>query len=833
MMVREMLNGSAGRMKNCVRGIVVAALMVTASAGCDSKGGAHPDSGVDADTSDASSDAGTDGSTTSCGGGTTIAVIDPPYVWNGGAFPTSFFGSGLGGTASMTVSQGAGAKVALLGVAAMGSGRVDAKVPGGLTPGVYDVNVVDGQGCSVTFGGALTVVGDVTVSVCGIDRAVGDDALDTPVTIASTATGQAGGATCDGRVVKFSSAPRAFLLVGSTLEPLENVGFDSSGSVGATVPPNLTVGGPYDLVVQNPDGSIGRLSSAFEVVANPAPDPTSVAPQIFPSNYAQSLTISGSNFRAPVTVALYGSNGVPVNVPSPVVASPNEIQIAAFDVGTLGLTTGAYLVRVTNTDDGSFGEYSAISILTSMLSPGAWTDNTSAALPVAVMRHGVAAGQTSLAARYVYVVGGDTGGVSPTRQTATRIGELDQLGQVVRWSTGRYGLPAARTELQLISIPAASGRGGYLYAVGGVTAMGLSSAVTRAKILLPEDAPVVTQSSVELGGALPSGSWFYRVSAVMGPSDATNPSGETLASTEVVVHAVTNSKVVLAWQAVSGAASYRVYRSSTGNGVSNTEVLLADAVPTTTYVDEGGATVSSESPLRRGEHGVWVPVASLNEGRRSLGLAVAHNSTGAAFLYAVGGDKAASGLPAALDVLSSYEYAALSNDGGTLGAWTFGAAAFSTARTRLQCPVGEHATSSSVAAGTAYVYVVGGWNGTAVVESYQPGTVQADGSLTWGSAVAATGLLSGGASIVATNQLFAFGGTNALGTPQVVARQAAYTTPPTFGSFSTIATAAADTSSTQSVASFAGLAHTTSRFHLLGGSVDGTNALDRVWTNTY
>jgi hypothetical protein len=68
----------------------------------------------------------------------------------------------------------------------------------GTAPGVYDVTVVDQNGCTATLAAALTVTADLTVSVCAIDPAFGYDMVDTDVTITATADGTAGGAACGG-----------------------------------------------------------------------------------------------------------------------------------------------------------------------------------------------------------------------------------------------------------------------------------------------------------------------------------------------------------------------------------------------------------------------------------------------------------------------------------------------------------------------------------------------------------------------------------------------------------------------------------------------------------
>jgi hypothetical protein len=426
------------------------------------------------------------------------------------------------------------------------------------------------------------------------------------------------------------------------------------------------------------------------------------------------------------------------------------------------------------------------------------------------------------------------------RSDATQIASVDKYGNVGAWFVGHNKLAAARTRLQLIEVPSPTGAGGYLYAVGGEAASGAVATVSRAKILLPSEAPAVTKTTVSLGGTLTRGTWYYRVSAVLDGTDADNPMGETLTSEEVTAHAVDGSKVILEWSAVPKAASYRVYRTAAVDGTSKDEVLLADALTATTFTDDGTAMAGSARPLAQGELGVWVDVAALNLPRRSFGLAMAHDPTGNAYLYVIGGDKGAAAAPAVADLYDSYEYAALSADGATLSAWTLDPTnKLAKPRSGLQAPVGEHATSPSVGATAAYVYAIGGLvpnagaTALALAGDYEAATVAADGSLTWAAGNASVKIEAGLSSIIASDQMFALGGENLAGAPQSVAASVPYATPPAFANnFSDDPGANLDTSGA-AIASLAGLVFESAHFYLLGGTVDGTTALARVWSDVF
>ena len=772
--------------------------------------------------------------------GITISAVDPGAVYNGVDFPTSVYGTGMGAVQKIQISMAGGAAIDLTNVTAVDQNRADTVVPMGTPPGTYDVTVVDANGCTATLAGALQVVADITVSICGIDPGFGYTGVDTDVVITATADGKEGSATCGGKSALFTSTPRAWLDVGGTLHSLRNVAFVSGGSLTATVPKGLDVGGPYDVIVQNPDGSVGLLPAAFKVVDMPVPVVTAIDPPVVPSNAVTTLKLTGANFRDPVKVQVYSQSVMLTEVASPTLVSANEVDVA-IDPTALGLGVGAYVVRVTDTDQGTYGDFTALAIISSSTNLSEWTDQKTTTLPMPTMRHGAAAGQVSTAAHYLYVIGGDSGGATPTPYDVTQVATLDKYGNIGGWFVASNKLPAARTMLAVIAVPAANGAGGWLYAAGGYDGTATVATVSRAEILLPSDAPAITTSTVSLGGTLTRGTWYYRVSAVLDATDPGNPNGETLPSEEVTAHAVDGSKVTLSWSAVPHAATYRVYRTAMVNGTSKDEVVLADALTDTTFVDDGSLTAGTARPLRQGEHGVWVDVGALNKPRRSFGLALAHDPNGAAYLYAVGGDKGTgyANAVADADIYNTYEHTPLTDDGRTLVGWTEDATNTFIARTRLAAPVGESATSPAVGANTAYVYAIGGLGtGGTLQDNYQSAQVTVGGTLATWSAVSApaqtsTSILQGLSSLIASNQLFAIGGEGATGAVVKNATSNIYTTPPLFGNLNADPHLETDTTLSESVAALAGLVFSSAHLYLLGGTTDGTAALPRVWSLVY
>jgi hypothetical protein len=567
------------------------------------------------------------------------------------------------------------------------------------------------------------------------------------------------------------------------------------------------------------------------VVDRPVPTVTSIEPPVVAQNTTTVVKLIGKSFRAPVKVELYSQSVAAVAVPTPTVVSDTEIDIS-INATALALPVGAYVIRVTDTDQGSWGDFTALGIIQSSTNLSPWADQSDTPLPLPTMRHGAAAAQVSTAAHYLYLVGGDNGGATPTVSASTQVATLDKYGNIGGWFMGHNTLPSARTMLGLIAVPSSTGQGGYLYAIGGYDGLAAAATVSRAKVLLPSEAPVITRSSVTLGGQLVRGTWYYRVAAVLDGSDGSNPNGETLPSEEVTAHAVDGAKVVLEWAAVPKAATYRVYRTAAVNGSSKDEVLLANGVTELRFVDDGTATPQTARPLRQGEHGVWVAVSTLSHPRRSLGVALATDPTGAAFLYALGGDDGAgygNALPNGTTVYDTYEYAPLTDDGATVGSWTEDATHKLRARTRL---------SSAVGAG--YVYVVGGLNGAGAVENnYQSAQIQAGGALDVWSGLAVTNsdnpvsnsLLQGLSALIATDQFFAVGGENATGTVVNEATSNIYDHVPYFKNLNTDPNLVG--ASPAVVASFASLLSSSAHLYLIGGTADGTSALPRVWSLVY
>jgi len=680
--------------------------------------------------------------------GPIVVAVDPSTVYNKVDFPIAIFGSGF---TSGIVAEVSTTPPTALTITQVTGERIDALVPAGIPPGTYDLTVKDLAGCSYVFAGALTVTDQLTVQICGVDPPFGYTGEKTPVTITSGT-----GPGCSAGTQQFVSTPRAWLDIGGNLTALKSVAFVTATSLTGMVPAALTVGGPYDLLVQNPDGAIGLLAGTFKVVDKPVPLILSINPGDVDTQYVGQLVITGKDFRAPVTVELISAAGVKSLLANPVVSGAGTQVTVDLDVGTLGLLVGAYVVRVTNNDQGTYYDYPALAITNPAGNLQPWT--VASGMITARRRHAMVAGRVSSAARFLYVIGGDAGTPS-TPLDAVELVPLDKFGGTGTWVEQRYKLKTARTGVRAVV------QGRYIHVIGGEGPAGFLTSIERAVILDPADAPEVSSFTFNLGGTLAKGAWYYRVSANMPASDLDNPGGETLPSDPVVVHAINNVKVTLTWDAVTGAVSYNIYRTPAAGGAFGGEELLATVnAPTTTYADDGTkSTSASQTPLVQGSTGVFVELttAALQSARGDAALSKA-TLGGAIYVHVAGGRSSSTA------VLDSVELATLSADGKTLSTFQTATNKLLSSRERLMLVVADHDTSPTVPAGTTYLYAAGGSDGTSAVSGGRVSTLGANGQPgAWADVAAIKNAPIAAAGYLINDTFYWFGGsndgTNALG----------------------------------------------------------------------
>jgi hypothetical protein len=640
-----------------------------------------------------------------------VNAVIPEQGWTGVDTPVQVFGGNFTAPVELRLVGAApdGSDWDLVDERVDGTGtRIDAIVPEGGEPGgPYDLIVAGEEGCETVLEAAFTILGDPSLTVTEVIPPFGWTEAKTPVTILGS---------------DFVSTPRAYLVIESMtprLQALKSTGYVSDSSLNSVVPEGLDVGGPYDLVVINPDGGGGKLEQAFRVTAEPPPTVLNVTPAIGDTQDPTPVTITGCHFRDPATVEAIAPDGGTTSATvgaAPVcdgaATCPGDTNVCTMGatIPTETMDVGPYVIRVTNTDENTWGDWSLFVVTLPSGKLDVWQPGE-VDLTLARRQHAGVAGRINNASRYLYAIGGD-GGAGGDVLDAVDVVPLDLFGSLGAPFEQRYHLNRPRTQVSAVQV------GGYIYVVGG-TSDGTAEldTVERAKILTFDDQPVLEDPSIN-AGTLDAGAWYYQVAAFYDAGHADNPGGETLPSDEVVISLGIGGGVALTWQAVPDAAGYRIYRTESPDGTSNTEVFLDEVdAATTTYVDDGAVAVDpTRTPLRRGATGVWVELdEALVHARRGHAVALAHDSTGEAFLYAVGGVGSCDGGPAG--AMDCFEVAPLSDAGATLGAWTEGTERMVSGRSLFGIAPGENDGSSQIPVGEAWLFVTGGVDATTTAEA--------------------------------------------------------------------------------------------------------------------
>jgi len=398
---------------------------------------------------------------------------------------------------------------------------------------------------------------------------------------------------------------------------LTNIGYIGANSITARVPINTAVGA-YDLRVTNPDGCVVTLVNAYTSVQNAPPKIISVQPATGTTMKDTPVVVTGCHFPMNATIATIDVMNMSVagSVQNVTCSGPNVPECDNTPMCTMNatikssmLSAGAYVVRVTNPTDMTWGDWSAFVVTDPS---GKLTGGWVAANSLVTGRRSLQAisGRLDDANRFLYAVGGED--MSGTALSTVEVAQVDSFGRLGVWFVQKYKLNAARSGLTVAR------QGRYLWAFGGTSSVDGTKGTTpsgtalpsieRAKILDPAGAPKLADPTTLMAGNLMKGTWYYRVSAVLTNADPDNPSGETLASDEKIVPLANTGSVSLSWGSVANASYYRVYRSPMANGKSGSEVLLKDNIMATAYSDDGTAMAGMEKPLLLGSTGVWITV---------------------------------------------------------------------------------------------------------------------------------------------------------------------------------------------------------------------------------
>ena len=518
--------------------------------------------------------------------GPVVFLVDPEVVYNGintriNVYATTIT-QPLAANAVTIVPTGQAAPVTVLTFNAVAGhpNRLQAIVPAGQAPGVYDLTLSDSTGCGSILTQAITVTATTTVTLKNVSPPFGASATDTSIQVARDTAAPAPGNH------PFVETPRMFLNPTSPLPTdvaveVESVAFLDGDRVTGVVPAGTPVHA-YDVVLVNSDGSVGVLpytvAGGYAATAAAPPEITSATPASIVNATGQRVTLAGKNFAAGDTVSLScrDANGGALAAPAVVAAAPvcgasTCTQLITINGSTLPV--GAVcVVRVTNPDT-TFGEFSAIGVTNSSLNL-----NTPTAGPMLqVGRRGLVAatGNATATNRFVYAIGGDSGAVAGAL-ASVEFAPVDPFGRIGAFTVQPYALGAPRTLAGGTTI------GRYIYVVGGNNGTGAVATAERAIILSPRESPRVTDLDVVLRPiGLDPGRYHYRISAVFGAGDPDNPGGESLASDEFTVRVPSfpGQKVVLTliWRAPRDAfgvplpnvVGYRIYRTATADAASS------------------------------------------------------------------------------------------------------------------------------------------------------------------------------------------------------------------------------------------------------------------------
>jgi len=657
-----------------------------------------------------------------------IEVVPPPALTNAAVTapfstasdtPVQIDGSGFrpGAVPAVTiVPTGATSPVtALTGVTVVSAAQLTATVPAGTPEGVYDLTVVNPEGCGATLFRGLSLR-EISLGILTIDPRFGWQLQNQPITIYNAPTGTQIGFS-PGVPQIFINAPLKSAPGTTVAIPLRRIAFVSTGVVTAVVPDcsglsatpaqdaacpdGIAAGGPYSLTVRDPSGAVGTIpaTNGFVVLTDPPPVITSIAPTAIDTRGVSDLAITGDHFGAgakPQIVEAVAGGLLACNLPTVTAATPTSVHasvpttVAAancthYDAqgnaspsgAGFSLSAGQYVIRVQDAADPAFADFAALTVRNPAANPAPGPAIAST-LNVARGDFDLLEASDDLGRHYLYAAGGTSGAADLSSVEVAPISPFGDVGAFQVLDRTPLGTATEEPRRGAAAVSRfVAGDTGYVYLVGGVSGTATLGTVLRAQVLRAADAPVLSEPAGAAGGSLAAGVYYYRVSAVLG-TNPVNPDGETLASDEYPFASTTGAATAkLTWSCVPGATRYRVYRSPAANGTSGSEQLLAETPPTgtcttgatETYSDTGGVTPGGDRPLPPGALGHWVQGGTLGVARsQSAALLVGDD------VYVAGGfcTQAGGACPAANAALASVEKATFGAGTPDLGA--FGAA---------------------------------------------------------------------------------------------------------------------------------------------------------------
>lgn len=666
----------------------------------------------------------------------------------------TLFLQGVTGTvdAVWLIEQADGTQVDLL-FDATDPDRIVATIPAGLDEGPYDVFVQADGLCPGALTAAITVEADATIAFSAAEPDM--VWLESSPTIDLFASDPAPVGT-----VQFQDVPRVWLIPqGTTGVAIELTGiwFFDPTHISCEIPPG-TAPDAYDLLITNPDGTVGYAAGVLGVTVLPGPKVSAVTPLAVPFGATETIVIDGLYFRDPAIelTCRDPDTGTVTTAAAGVVASDYTSITATIPTATTG--TGVCELKLTN-DDGTWRKWPSIAVYDPAQPLWDWA----AGPDLNVARRGAAAaiGRATPRARFLYAIGGDdgtTGGALSTIELAP----IDAFGDLGPWRVLERELPAARTLAGVAQI------GRFVFLVGGDDGTGPVDTFWRAEVLDPTIAPYY--DGIELaygdGTALTEGKWIYKVAALYDGTDPVNPGGESLPSDPFIANVpnvAPTMEVTITWQLAYGAIGYRIYRSPAANSASGSEEWLTDVagISTLSFTDDGLTTSPLHHPIPLGGLGPWMELSPLPYPAVGPAVTVATAPTDPFlyYVYAAGGyDGAALHDEVSwIDVTQSYYpefqyFGTWTSGGSTLPAPVFAAGAWT-----VQPP--QHTVT---APGEAFVYFGGGRTsatGAGTSAAVVRGAIQTGGDLDALTGQASLGAGRAGFAVGSgADGLYAFGG---------------------------------------------------------------------------
>lgn len=589
--------------------------------------------------------------------------VDPPATFDGITTQVTIYSAGLGGGSIQDVEL-----VHPDGTITSLEYQIDPERPfivqaiipeGMLEPGEdsvdFGVQITGDFGCKTLGEGLLTITSELTVAVEAIEPPFGAQDVSTGVVI--TATDPVDPATNE---VQFQSTPQVYLNPtdagpDTLAREIRSIQFLDETELQGIVPSGLELG-VYDVIVVNPDGSVGLLEAAFTVTEERPPLIDSVAPGSWPNDQAAlEVTIEGENFRNQPIVDVFCRPSGSDETDESQLTQPNSITVDFVDDGEVFLLVdtrnlerlSVCYLRLTN-PDGTYAEYSPITVTNPAQKFLEFQAGTSFDTP----RRGPASFSSapSRTARFIYVIGGDDGDEANAYPSG-EFAALDRFGAPRTWRYLPFDLPTGRTFSQGIRV------NDFLYLIGGSDEGTPTDEVLRAHVLDPLHTPEIVsvdldfdEEDVLAGGGdsgLDAGVYYYRVSAVYTDDDPANPGGESLASEPQPLRLPLDGfEVTIFWEPPEiinqDIEEYRIYRSVNPDDAYGDESYLATVdADTFSFTDDGSVDpVAGDLALRLGSLGQWVNIASLNTPRQKAGITWSPNPDNPAqtYFYAIGGE---------------------------------------------------------------------------------------------------------------------------------------------------------------------------------------------------